>query len=65
LKDIKETEAQKVVFYDMLNYDKEITVSTILYWHTQLFQFTQPDVAGKIRQHQVGISGSTFRPPSY
>jgi Fic family protein len=63
LKDIKETETHKQVFYDMLNYDKEITLSTILYWHTQLFQFTQPDVAGKIRQHQVGISGSKFLPP--
>ena len=63
LEDIKETEAHKVVFYDMLNYNKEISLSTVLYWHKQLFQFTKPDVAGKIRQHQVGISGSKFLPP--
>ena len=63
LEDIKETEAHKMVFYDMLNYNKEITLATVLYWHKQLFQLTKPDVAGKIRQHQVGISGSTFRPP--
>lgn len=63
LDDIKETEAHKMVFYDMLNYDKEITVSTVLYWHKQLFRYTKPDVAGTIRQHQVGISGSKFRPP--
>ncbi len=48
----------------MLNYyDKEITLSTVLYWHKQLFQDTKPDIAGKIRQHQVGISGSKFHPP--
>jgi Fic family protein len=63
LEDIKETESHKVVFYDMFKYNKEITLSTVLYWHKQLFQFTKPDVAGKIRQHQVGISGRKFRPP--
>ena len=63
LEDIKETEAHKVIFYGMLNYDKEINISTVLYWHKQLFQFSKQDVAGKIRQHQVGISGSKFHPP--
>jgi len=63
LEDIKETEAHKVVFYDMLTYNKEMTLSTVLYWHKQLFQLTKPDVAGKIRHHQVGISGSKFHPP--
>jgi len=63
LEDIKETEAHKVVFYDMLTYNKEMTLSTVLYWHKQLFQLTKPDIAGKIRHHQVGISGSTFHPP--
>ena len=63
LEDIKETEAHKAVFYDMLKYNSEMSVSTVLHWHTQLFQLTKPDIAGKIRTHQVGISGSTFRPP--
>ncbi|MFH1100623.1 MAG: Fic family protein [Methanobacteriota archaeon] len=63
LEDIKETEAHREVFYDMLNYNKEITLSTVLYWHKQLFQDTKPDAAGKIRTYQVGISGSTFLPP--
>jgi Fic family protein len=63
LEDIKETEAHKVVFYDMLKYNKEMSLSTLLYWHKQLFQFTQQDIAGKIRKHHVGISGSKFLPP--
>jgi Fic family protein len=63
LEDIKETEAHKAAFYDMLKYNKELSVSTVLHWHTQLFQFTKPDIAGKIRTHQVGISGSKVLPP--
>ena len=63
VEDIKETEAHKKVFTDMLAYKKEITVPTILHWHKQLFQDTKPDTAGKIRQHPVGISGSKFLPP--
>ncbi len=63
IEDIKETEAHKKVFTDMLAYKKEITVSTVLYWHKQLFQDTKPDTAGKIRKYQVGISGSKFLPP--
>jgi Fic family protein len=61
--DIKETEAHKKVFTDMLAYKKEIALPTVLYWHKQLFQDTKPDTAGKIRQHPVGISGSKFLPP--
>ena len=63
VEDIKETEAHKKVFTDMLAYKKEITLPTVLYWHKQLFQDTKPDTAGKIRQHPVGISGSKFLPP--
>jgi len=63
LDDIKETEAHQEVFYDMLKYNKEITLATVLHWHKQLFQHTKPDAAGKIRTYQVGISGSKFLPP--
>jgi len=63
LEDIKETEAHKEVFNGMLNYKKEMTLPTVLYWHKQLFQYTKPDAAGKIRTYQVGISGSRFKPP--
>lgn len=63
VEDIKETEAHKKVFTDMLAYKKEIALPTVLYWHKQLFQDTKPDTAGKIRQHPIGISGSKFLPP--
>jgi Fic family protein len=63
LEDIKETEAHKKVFTDMLSYKKELTLSAVLHWHKELFQDTKPDAAGKIRQYHVGISGSKFIPP--
>ena len=34
-----------------------------MYWHKKLFENTKPEIAGKIREHQVLISGSKFTPP--
>jgi len=48
----------------MLKTKKDISYSLVLYWHKKLFQDTKPDIAGKIRAHQVAISGSKFLPPS-
>jgi Fic family protein len=33
-------------------------------WHRKLFEETKPDIAGKVRNHPVAISGSRFMPPS-
>jgi len=63
LNDIKEAEAHYNVFYEMLNYKKDLSLQTVLYWHKKLFESTKPEIAGKIRGHQVAISGSKFMPP--
>jgi Fic family protein len=63
IEDIKEAEAHKKLFYKILEYKKDLSYSTILEWHTVLFQDTKPDIAGDIRKHKVGISGSKFIPP--
>jgi Fic family protein len=63
LNDVKEAESHKKVFYEMLNYKKDLNLQTILYWHKLLFDSSKPEIAGKIRQHQVAISGSKFMPP--
>ena len=63
LRDIKEAEAHKKVFYEMLNYDKDLNLQVILLWNKILLQDTKPDIAGKIRNHGVAISGSKFTPP--
>ena len=44
--------------------EKEISYSVILMWHKILFKNSKPDIAGRIRTHQVAISGSSFLPPS-
>ncbi|MBS3107475.1 Fic family protein [Candidatus Woesearchaeota archaeon] len=63
VRDAKEAEAHKKVFYEMLNCKKNLTMSLILHWHRELFISTKQDIAGKIRAHGVSISGSRFTPP--
>jgi len=63
LRDIKEAEAHKKVFYEMLKYNKDLNLQIILVWNNILLENTKPDIAGKIRNHGVQISGSKFTPP--
>jgi Fic family protein len=63
-RDVKEAEAHSHIFYDMLNYKKDLTMQLILEWHYKLFENTKKDIAGKIRTRQVWIFGSKFIPPS-
>ena len=58
LKDIKETESHKKVFYNMLEYKRDLNLNIILYWHKLLFQESEPEIAGKIRKHGVAVAGS-------
>jgi Fic family protein len=63
LEDVKEAEAHKKVFYEMLGHKGDLNLGLVLYWHKLLFENSKPEVAGKIRTYQVEISGSKFRPP--
>lgn len=63
--DIKEAEAHRKVFYQMLGYDGELSLGIILKWHRELLQETKPSVAGRIRNADVVITNSRFHPPSY
>jgi len=64
VRDVKEAEAHMALFYEILKTEKELSMQVILDWHWKLFQFTKSDIAGKIRKHQVAISGSKFIPPT-
>jgi len=64
IEDIKEAEQHREVFYDVIKYDKNINISTLIHWHKKLFQFTKVDKAGKIRTYPIGITGSRHRPPA-
>ncbi|MEM4335478.1 MAG: Fic family protein [Candidatus Anstonellales archaeon] len=63
IQDVKEAEAHKKIFYEMLKYKKDLSLQIVLYWHKKLFELSKPDIAGKIRNYQVKISGSRFVPP--
>jgi Fic family protein len=64
LHDVKEAEAHRNIFREMLEYKKDLSLQIILYWHKKLFESSKPEIAGKIRIHQVAIAGSKFMPPS-
>ncbi|MCZ6581637.1 MAG: Fic family protein [Thaumarchaeota archaeon] len=64
ISDVQEAQAHRDLFYEILKSKKELSLQTVLDWHYNLFQLTKPDIAGKIRKHQIAISGSKFIPPS-
>lgn len=64
LRDVKEAEAHRDLFYEILKSNKDLTLQMILDWHWKLFHQTKPDIAGEIRKYQVAIGGSKFIPPS-
>lgn len=63
IRDVKEAEAHDKIFLEMLKSKKELSLQMILYWNKKLLENSKPDIAGKIREHQVKISGSKFMPP--
>ena len=63
VKDIREAENHKKLFYKILKYKKDINLGTVLEWHHDLFRETKPGIAGKIRNYQVGISGTDVELP--
>jgi len=64
IRDVKEAEAHRDLFYEILDLKNDLSLQMVLEWHWKLFNLTKPDIAGKIRKHQVTISGSRFMPPS-
>ena len=65
LRDAKEAEAHKKVFFEMLDHDKNMNLQTVLKWHLELMHDTKKDIAGRIRNHDVGIAQSKFIPPMH
>lgn len=63
VQDIREAEAHKRLFYEMLEYKNDLSLHAVLGWHEKMFGETKPDIAGKIRKNRIGISGSRFVPP--
>lgn len=62
-RDIREAEAHRDVFLEMMGGKKDLSYDLLLYSHRRLFESTKKDIAGQLRSHQVQISGSNFIPP--
>ncbi len=65
IRDVKEAETHKNVFFEMLDYEKDFNIPIVLKWHNELLKLTKKDIAGKIRNHSVAISMSKFEPPTH
>ena len=63
VKDVREAEAHRNVFYQALAHSKKPTLNTVLGWHRNLLIGTAPDIAGRIRRHQVAIARSRAEMP--
>lgn len=61
--DVLEAEVHKNVFFEMLEYKKNLSLQIVLYWHKKLFEKSKSDIAGKTRNYRVAISRSKFAPP--
>jgi Fic family protein len=65
IRDVKEAESHKEVFYKMLDFKEDLTLNIILKWHKIMFKDTKPQYAGKIRNVNVGVTGSAVVFPTY
>lgn len=65
IRDVKEAEAHQKVFFEMLNYEKDLNLQIVLKWHLDLMKETKEDIAGKTRSHDVAIARSKFIPPMH
>ncbi|MCK5149422.1 Fic family protein [Candidatus Pacearchaeota archaeon] len=61
--DVKEAEAHRDLFFEMFDYEKDLSLSAVLFWHKKLLENTKKEIAGKTRNHGVRISMSKFIPP--
>ena len=61
--DMVEAGAHQRLFLQIMQKKPGMSVRTVLSWHRSLFGQTKPDIAGRVRDTGVRISGSRFVPP--
>ena len=64
-RDIKETEIHQKLFLDMIKQKEDVSLNVVKKWHKKLFAQTKYDVAGLLRDYNVGIGQSKFTPPPH
>lgn len=63
--DMIEAKQHQKIFFEMLQHKKKISLKTVLYWHENIFNQTDPNIAGQLRKYPIGVSGSKFEFPSW
>jgi Fic family protein len=63
LSDVQEAIAHEKVFLGAIKEHRPLDLAMILRWHSQLFEATKPELAGRIRTYPVRIGQSKFEPP--
>lgn len=63
MRDVQEINAHQEVFKQILSEKQDLSLKLVLSWHKSLLETTDKEIAGKIRNHEVAISGSKFEPP--
>ena len=62
--DMVEAELAQRVFFEMITHQKSLSLSTVRYWHTKMFNQTKIDLAGEIRDYgDITVTNSKARFP--
>ena len=64
-RDIKETEIHQKLFLEIMKQKEDLSLDVVKKWHKKLFAQTKPDIAGLLRDYNVGIGQSKFTPPPH
>ena len=63
--DVIEAKAHMKIYEQMITTTEELSMDLICKWHKELFQMTNHEIAGFIRNYPVSITGSKYEPPLY
>ena len=64
MRDIREAQLHAQLLRQLMAKPEPVDLPHILSWHRRIFGETKPDIAGRIRDFEVGIRGSQHVPPS-
>jgi Fic family protein len=63
--DMVETELAQQIFFEMLTHQKSLSLNSVRYWHTKMFNKTKIDLAGEIRDYSdITVTNSKAKFPS-
>ena len=63
LNDVIETKAHMNIYEKIITTTEELSMDLICKWHKELFEITDHNIAGIIRNYPVFIEGSNYEPP--